>query len=435
MKDILWNAFEIAINFYQGGLWIWFIYKFLTPKSAQNAKKWAVVFVVTDAMIVTVLNYISVFEGLNSVLYWILLFVFAQLFFKDKLIKKIISVVIAQMIVLLVTSAELNFISSLFGITVAELVVDQSILRFLTLIIIQLSILICFVVAGKIFKNSDEYTLSDWFAIIMVLVFSYVMVTLIHIMSLTASNDERIYINLSYIVIMVINFSMLYIIHSLFIKNQKLKEIEILRLREQYLEQFIENTESQYDTIRKIRHDIKDKYTTIYSLVKNGEFDEAEAFISDNFDLIDHSEPFIKTKNNIVNAIVNAKLTAASSLGIKVSCITVSDFEGISEIDLCDLLSNTLENAVTACRNMPSDENRFIYLEIGEEEGIYTFMIRNSISYSVIENNPKLITTKSDKSSHGLGTSIIKSIAEKYNGRCDFYELDNAFCCSVILKT
>ncbi|TLW87894.1 sensor histidine kinase [Ruminococcus sp. KGMB03662] len=37
------------------------------------------------------------------------------------------------------------------------------------------------------------------------------------------------------------------------------------------------------------------------------------------------------------------------------------------------------------------------------------------------------------KKQHGLGTSIIREIARKYNGRCDFYESEGMFCCQVTL--
>ena len=50
-----------------------------------------------------------------------------------------------------------------------------------------------------------------------------------------------------------------------------------------------------------------------------------------------------------------------------------------------------------------------------------------------MDSNPRLTTTKADKKQHGLGTSIIKEIARKYNGRCDFYESEGMFCCQVTL--
>ena len=117
------------------------------------------------------------------------------------------------------------------------------------------------------------------------------------------------------------------------------------------------------------------------------------------------------------------------------SWITVNDFVGINELDLCDLLSNTLENAITACEAMPPDLNKFIYLEISKENNIYTFIVKNSLDKSVISENPKLKTTKKDIINHGLGTSIIRDIVNKYSGRYDYYEIDNAFCCSIILET
>ena len=210
--------------------------------------------------------------------------------------------------------------------------------------------------------------------------------------------------------------------------------MKIIEVKEQYLEQFIDNANLQYESIRKIRHDIKDRLSTVYELLSNGKTEEAMKFIERSNGIVKATMTFVQTNNAVANAIINSKLTAASTLGIKVSCITVSDFTGINELDLCDLLSNTLENAITACEMMSADSNRFIYLEIGKENNIYTFMIKNSLNKSVISQNPKLKTTKKDRINHGFGTSIIRDIANKYSGRYDYYEIDNTFCCSIILE-
>lgn len=170
-------------------------------------------------------------------------------------------------------------------------------------------------------------------------------------------------------------------------------------------------------------------------MLANGHNDEAMIFIEKSSKVIAQIETFVQTNNAVANAIINSKLTTAYSLGIKVSCITVADFSGIDETDLCDLLSNILENAIAACQEIQNNGKRYIYLQISSENNIYTFLVKNSVSHSVMECNPQLKTTKADKNSHGLGTSIIRDIANKYNGRCDFYEIDNTFCCSVILKT
>ena len=435
MTITAWTIFEILINFYQGGLETWFIYKFLTPRSQRTAKIWAIIFAVCEGVLVTAFNHFTIFEGFGSALYWVSLLVFAFCFFSDNAIKKILSISISQVTILFVTSIELNVISSLFRISVKELVLNQGLLRFVTLIIIQISIFIVLRLELMIFRHTDDYTASDWITIIAVLIISFILVTLIHEISLSADFSYRLYINLSYLIIFILNVLIFWIIHSLIEKNRELKEMEIVKLREQYLEQFIGNAESQYDAMRKLRHDIKDKYETVNELLKVQKIEEASRFISESFDLIEKSESYVKTNNNIVNSIVNAKLTMASSLGIKISCITVSDFEGIKETDLCDLLSNTLENAITACKEIADDANKFLYLKIDRETDTYTFLIKNSIDHSVMDRNPRLATTKHDKKRHGLGTSIIKEIAQKYNGRCDFYESEGMFCCQVTLMT
>lgn len=69
-----------------------------------------------------------------------------------------------------------------------------------------------------------------------------------------------------------------------------------------------------------------------------------------------------------------------------------------------------------------------------ENEGRYIFSLKNTISQSVIEKNPSLISTKKNKANHGLGVRIIKEIAEKYDGYSDFYEECGMFCCMAVLR-
>ena len=84
--------------------------------------------------------------------------------------------------------------------------------------------------------------------------------------------------------------------------------------------------------------------------------------------------------------------------------------------------------------NSSQREDKQIYLKISSDEYKYIFNLKNSIDESVLKKNPALKTTKKEKSSHGYGTKIIRDIARKYHGKCDFYEEDGFFCCSVTLR-
>ena len=206
----------------------------------------------------------------------------------------------------------------------------------------------------------------------------------------------------------------------------------LFRVQQKYQQQYLENAENQYETIRKLRHDFKNHNIVIASLFENGDFDKAKRFVGDYLDQMSVSGTFVNTDNNIVNAIINCKAEVAKSLDIETSIVTVSDFDGIDDLDLCSLISNMFDNAIDACRKVK--ENRQIHFSIKKDESNYTFCMKNSIEGSVIQNNPNLITTKKDKHLHGLGTKIIKDIAKKYNGMADFFENDDFFICYIILK-
>lgn len=435
MKNLFWDSFEIAVNYYQAFVQIRFIYKFFQSSAKKSVKIMSGVFWIILGTALTFLNSITLFEGFYGYIYIIIVFLYASTAFTEKIIKKIFVSIFSFSIVLIITVVELDFIASVFEISVEQMITDKSVKRLICIIVIQISIYIALRLALTVFKYADEYAFSDWLPIITLLIAAYILSSLLHILSLSIKEDQRIIINSANVVLLILNFVMFYVIHSLYEKNKRINEMKIIEVKEQYLEQFIDNANSQYGSIRKIRHDIKDRLATVYDLLSNEKIEEAMKFIEQTSDIVKAAMTFVQTNDPVANAIINSKLSAASTFGIKVSCITVNDFAGINELDLCDLLSNTLENAITACRSMSSDSNKFICLEIGKENNIYTFMIKNSLEKSIIDQNPELKTTKKDNIDHGLGTSIIKDIVNKYNGRYDYYEIDNTFCCSIMLET
>ncbi len=259
MKNLLWKCFELVINYYQGFIMTWFVYRFLNPKSLKQAKTFLSIFSIIFGTTITLLNHITLYEGFTSTLYLVILLVYAIIAFNDSIIKKLLSTIIPNIILLLITSVELNLLSSLNRISVKDLITNDNSVRFMTLIVIQISLWISLKIIIKLFKFSDSYTISDWSPIITVLISSFILVSLLHVLSLNADDTQRIYINLSYLVIIILNFLMFYVIYSLFFKNAQIKNMKVLSVKEQYMEQYVNNAETQYELIRKIRHDIKDQ--------------------------------------------------------------------------------------------------------------------------------------------------------------------------------
>ena len=433
MTKILWYLFENAINIYQAYITVYFVEKFLTAKNKASRKKFLIISGLSVFCVMTILNYFTVFEGIYCILYWLPVIVPSFYFLNGNIIKKLIAPTVFQVTVFLITSLQLNLISSAFNINTSELITQQGIYRFLFLLSVQILLYISLTVIQKLFQNSEEYTFTDWLPIIAMLCASFALIFTLHRLSLRIDLKEKITINIAYTIIFVLNFLIFSLIHSLIIKNRKIHEAELIRIKEQYLEQYISNAESEYLSIKKLRHDCKEQLTTIYSLISEGNVNEALELIEQNADILLKRETYLNTNSNIVNAVINSKLTAASMLGIKVECITILDFNGIEEIDLCNLLSNMLENAITACKNIKTELDKYISINISSDENSYNFLVRNTIEHSILSTNPSLKTIKKDSSTHGLGTKIIQDIAIKYDGRCDYYEIEDMFYCQVIL--
>lgn len=243
-----------------------------------------------------------------------------------------------------------------------------------------------------------------------------------------------LYISFSILSLAVVSILIWNVTESYSSKRALEKELELSRLREHYQGQYIESLRQQYDSIRKIKHDTKNRFLAIGKLLEYKEYDKAVQFVSENTQRLSEMRVFIDTDNPIVNAVINSKLSYASGLGIKTSCLSVSSISGIADSDLCSVLGNALDNATAACRELRDSE---ISVEIEREgESFYTFIVRNTVVGSVLESNPELRSSKAD-GEHGWGTRIIRETAEKYGGRCDFYEKDDRFCCRIdmIAKT
>lgn len=416
--SIIWIAFEVIINFYEGFMETYFIYKFLPPKT-ENTKKNIIAFALcfcTLGLLITVMNYLTIFEGiLGIVCYLTALFLYALVNRKGSIIKKLFAATVPLVMISLISIITLNFVSSVNSMSIKEIVTESGFARFTVLIFAQALFFISVKLMLKLLATTSEnFNAVEWIAI---------------------DSTQRLYINLLILTIVAVNIIIFYMIDSISVKNNQKKELELLKIQEQYSHQYIENASQQYDSIRKIRHDLKDQLSAVYTMIVQGHADESMKYIEKYVNVISISESFVNTDNYIVNAIINSKFAVAATEGIRTNCSCIKSFDGIDDIDMLHILSNTLDNAITASEKITDESERFINLDISKTMDIYRIVVRNAINESVLKRNPSLKTTKLNAHKHGWGIKIIREIAEKYQGRCEFYESDKVFTCLITLKS
>lgn len=437
--NVLWSVFEVLINVFQGFAFCFYVYKYLNSggiKDFFNTK--GVYYSLSLAGFITFFNNVSfVFEHLWALIYVIILFAYAKHKLNGNMMEKLFASVIPLLLMIVSSALASNFAALLFKMPLETILTQASIERFITIIITQLTGLYTFVMSLKILKkdkSKNTLTFREWFLIISVFIISIVISALLNFISIDYSiKNKNLLIVLAFVGIIVINFIVIFIVIDLSKMNNLKYENELLKIKEEYTRQYISDSNTEHDVIRKMRHDFKDNWGVVYKLISENKNEKALSFLEEFVDQLHQTETIINTKNEIVNAVVNVKLSAAKSYGINVICMCVTEFEGISDFDLCSLLSNLLENALSACKKSDKDGKR-IYMNISADDYGYNFCIKNTIHHSVLTSNPKLISTKKNAEEHGIGLKIINGIVDKYNGNFDFYEENDEFCCNITLK-
>ena len=145
---------------------------------------------------------------------------------------------------------------------------------------------------------------------------------------------------------------------------------------------------------------------------RNGEL---ERYLDDLADDLTQADTSIKTGNVMADAVLNSKLSVAEQKGIRLNVKAhIPNGVALTDVELCSILGNLLDNAMEACEKLPYD-TRFIRVYIDKFKGQFYLSVQNS-SPAVQRDKGIFHTTKAG--THGFGLFRIDRIAKKYGGCC-----------------
>ena len=179
--------------------------------------------------------------------------------------------------------------------------------------------------------------------------------------------------------------------------------------------------------------------------------DEAKAYILDNVDraaaflaerqgeaaheqlqdIVDTiAVKYMYSNNKIADALLSDKAKLCEEYEIELKCrLDCPDNMPIDNARLCIILSNLLDNAIRACRELKPDAGKehkpFISLKVNEQFGYLVIRQENSFN-GIVENRRSGVFSE-----HGLGLEIIKSITDELNGELVTEHDDKVFVTSV----
>lgn len=426
--NLLIDIVDISSTLFTAAVFIWFNYKILTPKKPGRFFRLSTVITVLLFTLVVLsgifYNESRFYTLIAHITQYLSIFIYDLIFCKGSVIKKLFVSVMSSLINFIISSAFVVF-WMLFGFSY-DAMHNSDIIYSVTAIIVQLLAAAASVLCVKVYKKINVY-LKKVQQLQITVIFVLTLAFLLSTVQIAVSvNDVTvgIFLLISTLYMLSSYAIAFYLIYKISKNNYIEQENALLKMEKEYQKQKYEDIIRQSDQIRKLRHDYKNNFLVIRSLITDNNTDKAIQIINKDIDQINAARSHIQTNNEVVNAIVNTKMSVALAKGIKVSFISISDFDGIDDFDLCNLISNMFDNAITAVQDC---EEKFIDIEISKRDEHYTVKMSNSISKSVLEDNPELSTTKNNKAAHGLGMKIMKDITDRYNGELDYYEEDEIF--------
>ena len=238
----------------------------------------------------------------------------------------------------------------------------------------------------------------------------------------------RIILSIVFFIWMVMNVVFYFIVSILLDAAKSEQERKILKIQEK-----------QYDTQMKYihdsaraRHDFRQILITLKNMAELGNTDAVNAYLADYMRELPTNETLIYTKNNAVNAVLNFYAAQAKNEGIDVSfSIDIDKWQILSDVELCTMIGNLLENAIDAAKNA-DDKERFIELTMTTHGGCWLYIVEtNGFDGNIKRKSGEYYSTK--RNGRGLGIASIKSTVEKYNGQVEFSHDEQEFYVNIAI--
>ena len=179
------------------------------------------------------------------------------------------------------------------------------------------------------------------------------------------------------------------------------------------------------------RHDMRHHLAMIGGYLKTGDAEKAMAYIEAAEYGISQITPERYCANVAVNLILSSFEKRGKQVGVDLSVeANVPESLPISEMELSALLSNGIENAVTAAAQYGGEERKTVRINCQMHKGHLLIFISNPYEGGIIMRDG---LPQSHQPEHGFGVKSIKMIADLHGGFCSFEAEDALFTLKVVL--
>ncbi len=218
--------------------------------------------------------------------------------------------------------------------------------------------------------------------------------------------------------------------NQVFIK--KTYEQSATEYQNKILNKQVEEVQNIYLTMRSWRHDYHNHLQKLKAHLMMEQVHEANEYLNELEIDLDNVNQLVESGNLNLDAILNSKLSLALKNKIELDFkASVPNQLTISDIDLCVLIGNLIDNAVEACIKMNVQDIKFVRIYIGVFKKQLYISVTNSTNELIRKLDHEYITTK--RGNHGHGLKRINNIVNKYAGFINRQNEPSVFVTEVLL--
>lgn len=207
---------------------------------------------------------------------------------------------------------------------------------------------------------------------------------------------------------------------------EKEKQFALVQQKQKIQDEYNQLLEREQQHVRNIHHDMNNHLMAMLGYIDRQDIDGVRKYVNDLLDESKRASQKVYTGHVSVDAILDAKILKARSLGIDVKeSFEVVSFGIMKCVDLTKLLGCALDNAIEAILRIEDDTKKRLKIRMYNNGPYLIVCIGNSIAKGIdVDFNH---TSKTyDEKNHGFGVKDIKSIAFEYDGSA-YYEFEKDF--------
>ena len=213
--------------------------------------------------------------------------------------------------------------------------------------------------------------------------------------------------------------------------KQELKQYSNLReLQIQSMQKEIEQVKVSSQKLAILRHDMRHQLNIILTQLQNGHPDRALEYIHEISSAYDNTIIASYASNEMLNSVLSIYHSRFTDKGFHLDCNVSAGKElPCSDLALCTILSNALENAMHALENLESS-SKWARLTLSQKKNHLLFQLENPV-----EKIPEFIDgiPVSTREGHGIGVRSIIYYVEQLNGQYHFSITNHCFILRIIV--